>query len=143
MHYVLVTGYRRWENAEEITSRLDQLHEAHHGNIMVIQGDCPDPNPHLSEHLSADMIAKNWAIRNEVPYLSFPARWKAEGKIAGPMRNKFMTNWLLCIVTLNGIVPINRSNYTCLAFLHPESQGTVGCIYEIKNLGMEVEVING
>lgn len=114
---------------------------------MVIHGDCPTKKGGwLSEGESVDAIAKEWAIVNELPYLSFPARWLVFGASAGPKRNKKMVVWLYNVLrsTFNGIHvydDIDHSAYTCLAFVHPESVGTVDCMKKLDEYGLKYERI--
>lgn len=38
----------------------------------------------------ADLLAEDWAKQHEVAYRGYPARWRREGKKAGPLRNERM-----------------------------------------------------
>ena len=49
-------------------------------NLIIIQGEAK----------GADSLAKDWAFRNKVQTLSFPANWKIHGKSAGFKRNAQM-----------------------------------------------------
>lgn len=144
MFYVLITGYRAMSSAKPVIDKLNELYAIHRENMMVIHGDCPNtglPGERIFD--SADTVAKNWSIHNEVPYLSFPARWKAQGKKAGPIRNNRMATWLHnVLVHEEEEYHLSTDWYKCLAFLHPKSRGTVDCIEQLKNANLEVEIIN-
>lgn len=40
--------------------------------------------------LGADNLARNWALRNDVPFRTYHADWKTHGRAAGPIRNQRM-----------------------------------------------------
>lgn len=141
MFYVLITGYRALPDKHLVTKQLNMLYVTHLTEMMVIHGDCP--HPEKGGGFSADAVAKEWAIEHEVPYLSFPARWKIEGKSAGPNRNRRMVIWLHnVLVSDDPDYHLSISWYRCFAFLHPKSRGTVNCIKEIRSCSLEVEVID-
>lgn len=43
----------------------------------------------------ADLMAEAIARRMELPYIGIPARWQANGKAAGPIRNQEMLEYML------------------------------------------------
>lgn len=142
-HYILVTGYRKWPFRSAVVDRLNSLYSLHKGDVMVIHGDCPTKRyGWMSEGESVDAIAKEWAMVNEVPYLSFPARWLVFRSAAGPIRNEKMVKWLYEILraSSSGVhvyEDINHDAYTCLAFVHPESVGTLDCIKKLDSYGLK------
>lgn len=40
-----------------------------------------------------DTIGKEWAIKNQIPVISFPAEWNKYGKRAGMLRNEQMGDY--------------------------------------------------
>jgi hypothetical protein len=69
-------------NTDEVSylnTILDSL-KTEFTDLVIIQG----------EARGADTLAKDWAIRNKVMTLSFPANWKQYGKSAGYRRNTQM-----------------------------------------------------
>lgn len=73
--------------------------------ILWAVGDCPT---------GGDLYAWEWMKANKVFFQRFEADWERYGKkMGGPMRNNLM---------IETIKPTHT-----LAFLRPESRGTVGC----------------
>ncbi len=69
-------------NTDEVSylnTILDSL-KTEFTDLVIIQG----------EARGADTLAKDWALRNKVMTLSFPANWKQYGKSAGYRRNTQM-----------------------------------------------------
>lgn len=64
---------------ENLNTTLDSL-KTEFTDLVIIQG----------EARGADTLAKDWALRNKVMTLSFPANWKQYGKSAGYRRNTQM-----------------------------------------------------
>jgi hypothetical protein len=81
---VLVCGSREFDNEREIYTILSFLKELVYADnktpLLLMQGGAK----------GADLIAKNWAIENDVPCLDFSAKWTKYGLAAGPLRNKQM-----------------------------------------------------
>lgn len=78
---ILVCGDRDWMDEEGIWRVLDKYLEQYEPDqLLIIQGDAR----------GADMIAKEWAERNQIDHMSFPARWRVWGRRAGPIRNRRM-----------------------------------------------------
>jgi len=67
------------EEVENLNSTLDALKEEF-SELVIIQGEAK----------GADSLARDWAHRNSIMTLSFPANWKAFGKSAGYRRNAQM-----------------------------------------------------
>ena len=88
-----------------------------HGQIVVIEGQCP--------HGGADKFAEEWAIAQGVVLESYPANWKALGKIAGPYRNQQM---------------VDAGADVCLAFPLLNSRGTYDCMRRAEEAGIPVKV---
>lgn len=86
---VLVCGGRTFDNKELLDRVLNAiLSEFYWG------GDSPHPGMEIIEGGStgADTLARQWALRQEVPVTSFPADWRKHGAAAGPVRNEQMMN---------------------------------------------------
>lgn len=110
---VLVTGSRRWQDAAVIR---DAIIGALSGsdpdeNHMLVHGDCPT---------GADAIADYVADKLGLSVHTFPADWSRWGKLAGPMRNKRMVEYVASCRDNERVV--------VLGFLMPDSRGTVGTI---------------
>lgn len=79
MTRVLVTGSRDYDDQEYLWVMLDEYHKEH--NIeLIIEGGAR----------GADLMARNWAYHNRIPWVTFPAKWHKYGIAAGPLRNKEM-----------------------------------------------------
>lgn len=76
---VLVCGGRDYANFNTVKIALDAIH-AEHGISCIVTG-CAG---------GADKWARNWALGNQVDVHVFAARWSADGRKAGPMRNQRM-----------------------------------------------------
>lgn len=61
---------------EKLNSTLDAL-KKEFSDLIIIQGEAK----------GADSLARDWAVRNNVAVISFPADWKTHGKSAGYQRN--------------------------------------------------------
>lgn len=115
MMRVLVTGSRDWADRYAVYDALDQaLARAKSKGMVVVQGDC---------NTGADAMARSWARNNAIPCESHPAAWKANGRAAGPRRNKAM-------VAMGADV--------CLAFQRGQSKGTQNCIDLCEKAGISV-----
>lgn len=119
MHRVLLTGSRRWSDAELIFRELDRL-VRQHGVITLIHGDCSR---------GADAIADRWA-RNWPGVLveRYPANWREFGKAAGPIRNLEM---------------VNAGPDECLAFILDHSKGASQCASAAMRAGVPTRVFLG
>lgn len=72
---VLVCGGREFTNYELICRILDQI------NILrIVEG----------EQRGADLLAREYAVNNQIPFRAFPANWAKFGRAAGSIRNKQM-----------------------------------------------------
>lgn len=132
---ILITGSRSWPTEAVVRQALDRR-LIEHGRISVIHGDCPT---------GADLQAKVWAqdqilsgmrqgeawVRHE----AYPALWDEFDKVAGPIRNKYMTQ---------------LDADECLAFPTADSRGTISCMdlawaagIPVVNLGAPVAWMGG
>lgn len=76
---VLVCGGRDYNDYEELDKVLNKVFSSY-GISCIIEGDAK----------GADKLAGQWADKNNIPKLVFPADWKTHGKAAGHIRNKQM-----------------------------------------------------
>lgn len=78
---VLVTGGRYYDDKRYVDLVLDGFHTRRSIKLLVT-GACP--------YGGADKLAEDWARENEIDYAGYPAKFKAHGKPAGPIRNARM-----------------------------------------------------
>jgi len=117
MFSVMVTGSRNWNKVKIIEDELSLVNSLHK-EILLIEGSSK----------GADLIAKNYAIRNNWKVKSYPAEWNKYGKAAGPIRNKQMLDCKPDLI---------------LAFPTKESVGTKGVIRMAREKGLNLKVIEG
>jgi hypothetical protein len=87
---LLVTGGRDFADWDFVYATLDALH-ARTRITLVIHGGCRDDADSPSGiYGGADAIADAWARARGVPVQPMPARWRALGFKAGPIRNSKM-----------------------------------------------------
>ena len=87
----LVCGSRDNASPDEVNAALNAI-KAKHGAFTLLSGACPHPEWHKDDSktgFSADMLAIEWAIRNGIMFVGYPADW-SQGKSAGPKRNQTM-----------------------------------------------------
>lgn len=78
MKRYLICGDRNWNNVAVMDIYLGAYIDKSFDKI--IEGGCK----------GADVMARNWAIKNGVGYEEYPADWSQFGSAAGPIRNKKM-----------------------------------------------------
>ncbi len=112
---IVVTGSRNWKGVAHIREALNwELHDQQ--QFLLGVGDCPT---------GADRIALDWGKgRLMFPVTEFYAPWTKRGKGAGMLRNHFMIDMFQPALVL--------------AFLRPESRGTVDCANYAESKGIEV-----
>jgi predicted Rossmann-fold nucleotide-binding protein len=79
MNKVLVCGGRDYADYADVRDRLDWFHHQYGISVII----------HGAAH-GADALAQKWAVEREIPYYGVPAKWKAHGRKAGPLRNQEM-----------------------------------------------------
>lgn len=80
---ILVCGGRKWTNRVLTFGVLDGYLQQFHLRgkpIVIVEGGAD----------GADTLAKEWAIKNDVPFEEYPADWSRYGRAAGPIRNQQM-----------------------------------------------------
>ena len=117
--WVVVTGGRHYRDRKVVDDALDLL-----APDILVQGDAT----------GADELARNWARRRSVPFLSYPADWFGYGKAAGPHRNTKMLD-LLVVHLAAGRGEI-EDKIIVAAF--PGGVGTADCIAKAKRRSIDV-----
>lgn len=109
---VLVCGSRHFNDREKLDETLSKL-----DITTVIEGQAR----------GADTLSREYAERQGIPVLSFPAQWDIHGKAAGPIRNLQM-------------LKEGKPDYV-VAFLAKDSRGTKHMIGIAQKAGIPVEII--
>lgn len=88
---------------------LDTLHR-NYNLVEVVQGGAN----------GADKLGKIWANNRNIKVTEFPALWRTHGKMAGPIRNREMAEYLarferrLCILFPGGAGTASMKKYAIL-----------------------------
>lgn len=119
-HKILVTGSRYWNDYEMIQKLIcDVLNDFawYEEECELIHGGAP----------GADEMAARVALEDfNMTITEFPADWDKHGKAAGPKRNQQMVDYGADI---------------CLAFILPNSKGTMDCVKRAAVGGIQVIAI--
>lgn len=94
---IIVTGGRDFTDAEFVDRHLTKMNPS-----TIIEGGAQ----------GVDRLARQWAIKHNIPYITVEAEWDKHGKMAGHMRNTKMI--------------VNHPDATILAF--PGGKGTRNCM---------------
>lgn len=97
------------ERIAKLEKELNKLKE-----VEIVQGECR----------GVDIIAKQYAIDNNLPYKSFPANWNLYGKSAGVLRNIEMAKYSDVLIAFYG-----------------GSRGTSNMIKEAKKHGLKIHIV--
>lgn len=89
---LVVCGGRNFHDGAALYAELDRIH-AKTPITLIIQGG-QRTWLDRDQYVGADWLASQWAEMREIPCLRVPARWKAHGKSAGPIRNTEMADLL-------------------------------------------------
>lgn len=91
---VVVCGGRDFTDESRIWNGLEYFEETEGKIVSLAHGGAG----------GADSLAGEWARMNRVPCCVFRARWKLEGKKAGPLRNQRMLDHFKpdCVVAFDG-----------------------------------------
>lgn len=110
---VLVCGGREFQGVVDLDASLDAFHQGPRGPIeLVIHGGAR----------GADSMAGEWARSRGIACVVFEANWAAEGRSAGPIRNKRMLD--------EGMPDV------IIAF--PGGRGTANMTGQARDRGLEV-----
>lgn len=110
MKRVLITGSRNWTDVTTILKALEELPEG----SVICHGAAA----------GADTIAAEVAEELGIPSFAYPAKWREQGRAAGPIRNQYM---------LDDFKPD-----LVLAFPMPGSVGTVDMMKRAEKAGIPV-----
>ena len=80
---ILVCGGRDWDNQTLTAGVLDGFREQYHEKgmpIVIVEGGAR----------GADTLAREYAVKHNIPFEEFAAEWKKYGRAAGPVRNSKM-----------------------------------------------------
>jgi hypothetical protein len=117
MFRVLVTGSRKWSDADAIVRELEIVH-AHEGErVVLVSGNCD----------GADKMAEEVAIKYGWMIERHPADWKTHGKRAGFVRNAEMVKL--------------GADY-CLAFIQDESAGATNTVVKARIAEIPTKVVS-
>jgi len=111
---ILVCGGRDWDNWTLTSGILDGFREQYHEKgmpIVIVEGGAR----------GADTLAKEYAIKHDIPFEEHPALWNQFGRAAGPIRNLVMLNSGIDVV---------------IAF--PGGRGTQDTIGKAEKMGIRV-----
>ena len=108
---VLVCGGREFNDADFISSELDQLHAQYHF-VTVIEGAAR----------GVDSIAGTWARARGLDVVEYPADWANEGRHAALIRNERML----------------REGQPDLVIAFPGGNGTAHTCWHAETLGIQV-----
>lgn len=113
---IVVTGSRLWSSAQRVEEAL--RHELDEwGQFLLSVGDCPT---------GADKFALAWGrLWLKWPVSVYTAPWHQMRRAGGPIRNHFM-------------IDMSQPVAGVLAFLRPESRGTVDCADYAEGKGIVV-----
>jgi predicted Fe-Mo cluster-binding NifX family protein len=114
---VIVSGSRIFREKKVLELVLEEL-QKEHPNLLIIEGEAK----------GADVMARDWAQENGVPFEKYPvtkADWEAKGKAAGVIRNKQMLDTGADLV---------------IAFPVGQAKGTNNMIKIARKAGVEVRV---
>jgi hypothetical protein len=110
---VLVCGGRDFANASRLDDVLSALHTDTRGPIAVLIHGAAR---------GADTLAGEWAERQRIRVEAYPADWEAEGRAAGPIRNKRMLD----------------EGKPDLVIAFPGGRGTANMVKQATERGVEV-----
>lgn len=110
---VLVCGSRHFKDEDLMEKVLDEFRIS-----TIIEG----------EARGADVMARQYGERRNIPVEPFPADWNKYGKAAGPIRNSQM-------------LKEGRPDLV-IAFKYEGSRGTQNMIDQAKRKGIEVHEVN-
>jgi hypothetical protein len=90
---LLVCGGRDYRNEANVWAALDKVHSKRVISV-IIEGGCRTDDKETNFMYGADYFAHTWALDRGVTCITEPAKWKAKGKAAGPIRNgEMLRKW--------------------------------------------------
>ena len=122
MKAIIITGSREWTDQEPIRAvLLNALLSCE--CLIVVHGACEGAD------MSAEFFCREMGIRS----LLMPAKWKRDGKQAGPLRNSEMINVAHSLAFCGYDVEVH-------AFPMPNSKGTWDLVRKSEDAGFKVTV---
>ena len=120
---IVVTGDRNWTDKDLVMDTLKQYTFDKYAKIVLINGDCR----------GLDKIAGQVGKELGFEVIGIPAKWKLNGLMAGPIRNKEM---------IDRLVEYKENGYqTIVIAFHDNlesSKGTKDCVKHALNAEMHV-----
>lgn len=94
IYYVVVCGGRDFSDRDYLFSCLDkQLRKMkRNGRIIIVHGGAK----------GADTLAGEYAKHNNYQCVVVPAKWKTDGRKAGPIRNQRMAEYATHVIAFDG-----------------------------------------
>lgn len=118
---VLVTGSRRWTDAEAVHAALDAIVTTAGGREVVVVHGCAKGVDMIADRWVRDrQLRRGWRVHVE----RHPADWKLHGRSAGFKRNVAM---------------VRKGADICLAFILDGSRGATGCAHLAEDHGIRTE----
>lgn len=117
---IIVCGGRHFDDYELLISKMQAAIDMHHlkyEDIEIVSGHCE----------GADMLGEKYAQEFGTSISIFPAQWEKYGRVAGPIRNKQMVDYIK-----------SDPNPLVIAFTNPRTKGTRNTIKEAKKLNIPV-----
>lgn len=117
---IIVCGGRHFEDYELLKSILDKHFEDNGiapNDVEIVSGHCQ----------GADMLGERYAKENGCALRVFPAEWKKYGKVAGPIRNKQMVDYIA-----------TAEERLVVAFVSPKSKGTCHTVSLARKIDIPV-----
>jgi predicted Rossmann-fold nucleotide-binding protein len=122
---VIICGGRKYFLSEAEVDCLDQIH-AKYVITEVIEGGAD----------GVDFCAQEWAKDRGIDVTTFHANWTRDGKVAGPIRNKHMLEYLLQGTEDYEANFDKLSHIAVIAF--PGNVGTADCIAQAERAGVTI-----
>lgn len=120
MTRVIVAGSRYFNNKTLMFKKLDEVMQTLSAPVEIVSGHCR----------GADILGEEYARKNNIPLITFPADWNKYGKRAGYIRNKQMAEYA------------QKDNGILVAFPMGESRGTMMMIAIAKAYHLQCVVIS-
>ncbi len=122
---VVIAGTRTFSNYELLKIECDAALKNRLPNVVVISGGNRRYDKDGALQPSADLLGEQYAIERELECRIIPAKWKSQGKPAGPGRNAIMA----------GMAD------AAIVFQIGESSGSASMISESNKAGIPVKII--
>lgn len=85
VNFILICGGRDYDDSNTVNETLRKvLANYEPEKVVIVTGGA----------IGADTLAMQWAIKNEIKYLTVPPRWSVNGRAAAFLRNEEMASIL-------------------------------------------------